>query len=247
MAHYFVSDIHLRPDFPDRGERFTRFVSSLDNEDSLTVVGDLCDFWMATRQSETEMRRCDGLAALADFRSRGGSLAIMAGNHDLWLCPFYAKALDATIVEEPLDLTIDGLRLRLVHGHLLGARAPWKGIMESRTFFQAFSLIPDPLAHRLDAKLAVKNSRDLLADEERHLAVYRPYADALAGLSDLVIFGHVHRPVDERRQSVRMIVLGGWQYGSSHLKIEAGQASYFLDRISQNPSGSSRVRPDTSR
>ena len=69
--------------------------------------------------------------------------------------------------------------------------------MESRAFFRGFGLIPNSLARRLDDILANKNSRELLADEERHLVVYRAYARSLESQADLVILGHVHRPVDE--------------------------------------------------
>lgn len=228
MAHYFASDIHLRSDRPERGRRLTDFVATLKGDDSLLIVGDLCDFWMGSRTSESEMSRSDGLTALVEFRGRGGSLAVMAGNHDHWLCPFYERELGASIVAEPLDLIVEGLRIRLVHGHLLGARAPWKAIMESRAFFQGFGLIPEAAASRLDAMLARKNLKQLLADEERHLIVYRKYVHNLENQADLVVIGHVHRPVDEAVGDTRMIVLGGWQNGSSHLRIDGSGATFSV-------------------
>jgi UDP-2,3-diacylglucosamine hydrolase len=152
----------------------------------------------------------------------------MAGNHDHWLCGFYERALGAAIVAEPLDLVVEGLRIRLVHGHRLGARAAWKAIMESRAFFRGFGLVPDVAARRLDAMLARKNSKQLLADEERHLIVYRKYVQDLENQADLVIMGHVHRPVDEFVGDTRMIVLGGWQNGSSHLKIDELGANFSV-------------------
>jgi UDP-2,3-diacylglucosamine hydrolase len=234
LAHYFASDIHLRLDYPERGRRFARFVSALGDRDSLTIVGDLCDFWMGSRAHEAELLACDGLTALVEFRKRGGSLNIMAGNHDLWLCSFYERVLGASIIEEPLDLVVEGLRLRLVHGHRLGARAPWKAILESRAFFFGFGLVPMPFARRLDALLAEKNARELLADEERHLVVYRAYARELEGEADLVILGHVHRPVDESGGHPRLIVLGGWQKGTSFLKIDRSGPTFSV-RLEGSP------------
>ena len=52
----------------------------------------------------------------------------MPGNHDAWLCPFYESELGARIVPDPCDLTVHGLRLHVVHGHLLGARRAWKAL-----------------------------------------------------------------------------------------------------------------------
>lgn len=175
--------------------------------------------------------KCHGLRALADFNARGGSLRVMAGNHDRWLCPFYERALGASIVAEPFDQVVHGIRLHLVHGHLLGARRRWKAAMESQPFFRAFGKLPSPLASRLDQLLESKNTRGLGNDERRHLAVFRQYASSKRGLADLVVIGHVHRPVNEHGADTsdpRMIVLGGWQHGSSYLQLDASGASFHV-------------------
>ena len=150
MAHYFASDIHLRFDHPERDRRFVGFVSRLTRKDGLWIVGDLCDFAMGARYSGTELLHCESLQALARFRREGGALAIIAGNHDAWLCPFYADALGASLIAEPYDLESFGRRIRIVHGHLLGARRPWKAWMESKAFFEAFHRLPGAIAEQLD-------------------------------------------------------------------------------------------------
>jgi UDP-2,3-diacylglucosamine hydrolase len=153
----------------------------------------------------------------------------MAGNHDEWLCPYYEAKLGARIIAEPFDLTIHGLRLRLVHGHHLGARRAWKSWMESRAFFKAFAAVPGPIARTLDQILAWHNERGLEADEERHLAVYRQYATHCRGSADIVVIGHVHRPVDLPHENPRLVVLGGWQHRSSFLKIDAAGATFHIE------------------
>jgi UDP-2,3-diacylglucosamine hydrolase len=215
-------------DHPERGRRFSRWVRRMEEGDSLLIVGDLCDFWMAARLGEAELMECAGLRALADLRARGGPLAIMPGNHDLWLCPFYERALGATILSEPFDMTVHGIRLHLVHGHLLGARRRWKAWMESREFFKAFGLLPSPVAGLLDQLLERRNQSILEAEERRHLAVFRDYAARRRGLADLVVIGHVHRAVDDCGSNPRMIVLGGWQDRSSYLKIDPAGASFHV-------------------
>jgi UDP-2,3-diacylglucosamine hydrolase len=192
------------------------------------ILGDLCDFWMGARNGQTEILQHDGIRALLEFRARGGSLSMMAGNHDLWLCPFYERELGATLVTEPFDTTVHGIRLHLVHGHLLGARRRWKSWMESREFFEAFGKLPSPLAVLLDQLLERKNASSLVEDEERHLAVFRQYARSRLGQTDLVVIGHVHRPVADRGTDPRMIVLGGWQHGSSYLRVDPSGASFHV-------------------
>jgi UDP-2,3-diacylglucosamine hydrolase len=229
VPHYFASDIHLRNDRPDRDRRFRAWLDRLTPDDSLLIVGDLCDFWMGSRRAHDDPLRSESLRALAEFRRQGGTLAVMAGNHDEWLCPFYAAELGATIVAEPHDMTVHGISLRIVHGHRLGARRAWKAWMEGRAFFEAFSYVPGPFAWALDQTLAWRNQVGLATDEERHLRVYRKYAEKLQGSADIVIFGHVHRPVDEAQANPRLIVLGGWQHRTSYLKIDARGATFHVE------------------
>lgn len=220
MSDYFLSDVHLREDRPERGRRLLRFLGRLDPAaDRLLIAGDLCDFWMGSRTPPAELARDGALTALAAFRRAGGALSILAGNHDQWLMDFYAGALGAEIVSEPLDVESHGVRIHIVHGHLLGARKKWKALMESREFFRAFGTMPRAAARPLDAVLQAKNRRGLQDDEQRHLAVYRDYAAALPDSVDVAIFGHVHRAVDQPGRP-RLIVLGGWQNRSSFLKVD---------------------------
>jgi UDP-2,3-diacylglucosamine hydrolase len=226
VAHYFASDIHLRDDHPERGARFRAWLGRLTPEDDLTIVGDLCDFWMAARDSERKLAHDASLAALAEFRRQGGSLTILAGNHDAWLCPLYARELGARIVAEPYDVTLYGLRIRLVHGHRLGARKRWKAAMESRAFFRAFGSLPGLIARPLDRFLAWKNVRGVVEDEARHIRVYRSYAATCRNAADLVVVGHVHSPVDEPEKVPRLIVLGGWQRHASYLVVDERGATF---------------------
>jgi len=237
VAHYFVSDVHLRSDQPDRDRRFRAWLYRLTRDDALVIVGDLCDFWMGARRGDTDLLRCESLQALAEFRRQGGSLAIMPGNHDAWLCPFYESELGARIIAEPHDLTLHGLRLRLVHGHLLGARRVWKSWMESRPFFEGFGRVPRPIARVLDHALTWRNERGLAADEERHLRVFREYAARCRGTADLVVIGHMHRPVDEAETRPRLIVLGGWQSRSSYLRIDENGADFRVESERACPPG----------
>jgi UDP-2,3-diacylglucosamine hydrolase len=229
VAHYFASDVHLRFDHPERDRRFTAFLSRLNRDDGLWIVGDLCDFSMGARHSAAELLRCESLQTLARFRRDGGQLAIMAGNHDFWLAPFYVSELGASMIAEPSDLESYGLRIRVVHGHRLGARRRWKAWMESRAFWSAFARLPRPIADQLDRMLSWHNERELDAEEERHLSVFREYAAQCRGSADLVVVGHVHRPVDEPKSAPRLIVLGGWQHRSSYLRVDASGAQFRIE------------------
>jgi UDP-2,3-diacylglucosamine hydrolase len=231
VAAYFVSDVHLRIDRPDRGCRFARLVESFAPEDTVVIVGDLCDFWFASRQRDADPLTCPGLRALAAFRSRGGSVTIMPGNHDLWLGPFYEQVLGVRFVQEPLELEAYGLRLHLVHGHLLGGRSVWKAVMEGRTFLHTFRLLPGAPARRLEKLLYLANEKRRAMSDERHIAAFRRYADGITHHVDLVVCGHIHTPRDDTSRRPRLVVLGGWLRGTSYLRIDESGAVAVVEPL----------------
>jgi UDP-2,3-diacylglucosamine hydrolase len=221
VAVYFASDMHLRFDRPERGRRLARWVGGLDpGADTLYLVGDVCDFWFASRQMGTDPLSCPGLKALAEFRARGGELTILPGNHDLWLGPFYERVLGARFVQEPLDVEAFGLRVHLVHGHRAGGRPPWKSGMESRAFLSTFGALPGPLADQLDHLLNRTNERRRIRDENRLIPRFKDYLSRVAGAPDLVVFGHVHTPLDDPASRPRLVILGGWHSRSSYLRVD---------------------------
>jgi UDP-2,3-diacylglucosamine hydrolase len=232
---YFVSDVHLRLDRPDRALRFARWVERLSADDPITIAGDLCDFWFASRQRHADPMACPGLKALRAFTARNGSITIMTGNHDLWLGSFYEQTLGARLVREPLDTQVYGLRVHLLHGHLLGAGSLWKAALESRMFLRTFRLLPDGLAGRLEDLLEQSNEQRLAESDRRHLKAYHRYADQIGDRADLVVFGHIHRPRDESSRQPRLIVLGGWRTGQSFLKIDDSGATLVVGTDHQEP------------
>ena len=225
MAEYFLSDVHLRLDHPDRGERLARLVARLAATDALTIVGDLCDFWFAARQRHADPMTCAGLRSLADFRARGGPITALAGNHDAWLGPFYEQTFGATFLPDGLERDLLGRRTLITHGHRFGARTNWKVALESRAFLAAFRALPPGVANRLGAQLNRTNERNQEQFDRRGLATYQEHVANLGDRYDLVILGHVHRPFN----SPGMIVLGGWQAGSAYLVSDEGSWQHVVE------------------
>ncbi|GAC1465687.1 MAG: UDP-2,3-diacylglucosamine diphosphatase [Isosphaeraceae bacterium] len=229
MPIYFASDMHLRLDRPARGRRLARWVDTLSPEDELYLLGDVCDFWFASRQIHEDPLSCAGLRALAAFRSRGGALTILPGNHDRWLGPFYERVLGAKFVQEPQRVTAHGKTLHLVHGHKCGARAPWKGAMESRAFLRVFRSLPAKAAHQLDELIDHSNVRSKKEDEARFVQVYRRQLASIHPQPDLALFGHVHTPLDDPLTSPRMIILGGWQERTCYLQVDEEGVKHVVE------------------
>jgi UDP-2,3-diacylglucosamine hydrolase len=236
VSVYFASDMHLRLDRPDRGQRLARWVDTLGPEDPLYLVGDVCDFWYAARQRVLDPPPCDGLRALARYTARGGTLTVLPGNHDNWLGPFYERALGARFVPGPLTVEAHGLRLYLVHGHRVGGRQVWKAGMESHAFLTAFGRLPGPVAGGLDRLLDRSNGLTRAREEARMLAIFRRHLAEAAPEADVAVFGHVHTPLDDPASDPRLVILGGWHHGSSFLRVDESGAALVIEPAARHVS-----------
>ena len=228
MAEYFLSDVHLRLDHPDRGARLAAVVDRLTSTDALTIVGDLCDFWFAARQRRADPMSCRGLRALVEFRARGGSITALAGNHDAWLGPFYERTFGARFVPDSIEREIGGRRTLIVHGHRLGARTRWKAALESRAFLAGFRRLPAFVADALGDQLNRTNERNQARFDRRGFEAYEQQVARMGDRYDLVILGHVHRPHDGGGNHPRMVILGGWQDGSAYFVVDGAATRHVV-------------------
>jgi UDP-2,3-diacylglucosamine hydrolase len=245
MSDYFLSDVHLRLDRPERGRKLARLVDSLSGDDRITVVGDLCDFWFESRQDWDQADQCPGLSALRAFQQRGGSLRILLGNHDAWLGPFYESFFGLVIDPEPLEVESHGLRLRLEHGHRRKGKRAWKAWMEGRAFFRTFGRLPDWMARALEYRLDSAKKTGKAESDRRMIQSYRMFVNGLESAPDLAIFGHVHQVVDEDLDRSRMVVLGDWIAGASYLEVDDDEARLVV--VSAQDSATEGARLDRAR
>ncbi len=229
MAYYFASDVHLRDDHPERDTRFRDWVGRLDPSGTLVIVGDLCDFWMGAREPK---RR---LAAYPSLHGAGGVPAPrrLAGHHGRQPRPVALPVL------RPRPGCRDRPRaVRPRHAWPEGANGPRPSpgrpaALEGRDGEPRSSFAPsasclDRSPDRSTASSPGRTSGDCWPTRSGTCACYRAYAEACRDIADLVVIGHVHRPVDETGAGSRLIVLGGWQYRSSYLKIDEAGASFHV-------------------
>ncbi len=243
MPDYFLSDVHLRLDRPDRGRRLARLVDSLTSEDRVTIVGDLCDFWFSTREDHGQAEQCVGFASLRSFQGRGGALRILLGNHDAWLGPFYESFFEISIDPEPLEIESHGLRIRLEHGHQQKGKRVWKRWLEGGTFFNLFRMLPNGLARMLEHRLDSVNDARKGESDLRLTEAYRGFVRNLENPPDLAVFGHVHRIADERLDQTRFVVLGDWLEQASYLVVDAEGARLVI--VTDRPLASETARSAT--
>lgn len=226
----FLSDVHLRADRPERDQRLAALVRGLTPQtDHLVIAGDLLDYWMITRQYRRGDPLGPGMQALADFHRAGGELTLLAGNHDAWFASELRSMLGVGFSPEPWTATVHGLRIHLEHGHLTGARPWWKGLLESRLLYECFRILPAFSARWLEFMLDQTNDLAHKRSDQQHTMVYRTQAAKLSGEADVVVFGHLHGALDDRESTPRLVVLGGWQKGSSYLVVDEQGARFHQE------------------
>lgn len=229
-ATYFISDAHLGITMPGHDDRQKHLLSFLDEiedgAEALYIVGDLFDFWIEYRHAI----RPDYVAVvsrLAGLVESGVEIHYLAGNHDFALGPFLRDIVGLRIHLDHFETTIQGKRVHLFHGDGVvkkdvGYRI-LKRILRNRLNQRLYKLLHPDIGVPL-ASFFSGNSRKMLADwiTEEKLEEYRRCARKLLEGSDIVIFGHTHRPELRRYGDKVYVNTGEWIRKYTFAKMENG-------------------------
>jgi UDP-2,3-diacylglucosamine hydrolase len=165
-----------------------------DRLTSVVLLGDVYDAYVEYRHlvPRGPARLLGQLARLGDS---GVDVTYVVGNHDPWHRTFMEQELGFRLVREATTLAMDGVRLHVAHGDLVGR--PRKSL--------AARIVRHPLSLALYTSLLPGDSGQALARRVSRLAgrreddpglpaVLREYADhALrGGAADVVAMGHSH-------------------------------------------------------
>ncbi|MFZ2507314.1 MAG: UDP-2,3-diacylglucosamine diphosphatase, partial [Steroidobacteraceae bacterium] len=115
MSIWFVSDLHLDPATPEIAARFLRFLGGPARQSgTLYLLGDIFEAWLGDDDPEPAHREV--IAALASVTARGTLLYLMRGNRDFLLGERFCAESGASLLEDPVVVTIGGERVLLSHG-----------------------------------------------------------------------------------------------------------------------------------
>jgi len=117
---YFISDLHLGYFEPmkekERQELFLSFLDTLPiNESTLIIVGDLFDFWF-DYHFVIPKNFFKIIAKLGEFKSKGGEIIYLMGNHDFGHFRFFREELGIDVIEGDLQATFFGKKFYISHG-----------------------------------------------------------------------------------------------------------------------------------
>lgn len=216
---YFISDTHFhfksQPEEMNRRSAFLRFLSSLPDDSSLILLGDIFDFYFEYR-TVIHNSYFDIFFALHALKERGIGLHFIGGNHDSWVGPFMQGELGITVHAERVLIEAQGRAIMAVHGDLIlpgdyGYKL-LKAIIRNRAVIAAAKCIhPDLLSaiavlvSKLSKKIT-KRSYEPLAHRVAEHVFERYFAEG----NDTLIMGHIHFPLRRIQDGKEFIILGDW-------------------------------------
>lgn len=227
MATLFVSDLHIDAAHPAIARRFLGFLSGeAATADALYVLGDLFESWIGDDDPDPTQRQV--IEALRALSSTGTPVFVMHGNRDFLLGERFAAASGVVLVEDPVIITLYGVRVLVMHGDAL--------CTDDRAYQRLRATVRDPRwqrrflalpvrARRALAEAARAGSRAHTAALDRMIADVNPASvETVLRRSgvDRLLHGHTHRPgvhtveIDGRRCT--RWVLGDWYDSGSVLR-----------------------------
>lgn len=216
---YFVSDTHFHfkshPGEPERRKTFIRFLSTLPDDASLFLLGDIFDFYFEYG-TVIHNHYFDIFCALRTLKERGVDLHFIGGNHDSWVGPFMRNELGIATHKERVRIEAQGRIITAVHGDLIlpgdyGYKI-LKTIIRNRIVIAAARCVhPDLLSaiavlvSRVSKKIT-KRSYEPLAHRVAEYTLERYFDQG----NDAFIMGHIHFPLHRKQNGKEFIILGDW-------------------------------------
>jgi cytidylate kinase len=226
----FLSDMHLHGGDPAGVARAVRRVRAARaaGADAVFVLGDAFLAWLGPASLHDEGLR-PFLDELAGAVAAGVRVVLFHGNHDFLLGRDVEQALGVEVAGAALDVTLGGLRARLLHGDALCTRDVsyhrLHRVLRARAFRAGFLALPLAARVAVRDRLLAAASRGTAAKPQEVMAmVDERVQQELATGPDVLVAGHVHRARDAVLPAGgRLVVLGDFESTGSHATFRDGR------------------------
>jgi len=237
MRRVFLSDVHLSPREPGRTAQFLRFLErEAPRMNELYILGDLFDYWIGPKHLNLQEYR-EAIDALRGIVGRGVRVVFLCGNRDFYMRGF-SEATGIEVVPHRTyhRMRVGSKRVYLCHGDYMEGRRGLgfavQRLIRSRFVEWIWTRLPTCVA-KGGARFYrwISERKKPAADvEATRLAPYgldaEQVAAELAGGTDIIVCGHVHR-AQEVRDPVEgmegtLYTLGDWEDTGSHLVEDGG-------------------------
>lgn len=217
MRATLLSDAHLaRSDDPAQA-RFVGLVDALV-DGPLVLCGDVFDAWWGFTRIDPEVAAA--VDALGRARARGLTVVWVRGNRDFHAGPAI-EALGIEVVDEWRG-QVSGLRVLAVHGDRCDERRRQRlvtGVLRGPAP-RALARVVGPRMTWAIARRLGRTSRSMIGPGDL-LERQRAWADLrLGGDVDVVVMGHAHAPVCERRDRGTFVNLGSFSDHGTYAVID---------------------------
>ena len=234
MSVLFISDLHLKQDEPAVAAAFFRFIrEQAPLADALYILGDLFEMWVGDDDDLVFNRQV--ITCLRKLSDTGVPLYFMHGNRDFLIGERFARETGATLLDDPIQLTLFGQEVTLMHGDGLctddAEYMEYRKMVRNPQWQQA--LLDKPLEVRREfAKDLRETSQE--KNQQKSMEIQDVSAAEVDALFEntgcrLLIHGHTHRPAihniekADSDEKYYRIVLGDWHSKGWYLMLyEAG-------------------------
>lgn len=136
MKIVFIADAHLKGPGDPHEKPLIEFIDSLNNVNSLVILGDLFDFWTGFNPVVYN-NYLPVLESLQRLTRKGVKIIYLEGNHDFAMGSFFKDTLNAEVYPDFLELRLDGRRFYLSHGDTVSMTLTyslWRAYLRSPVF-----------------------------------------------------------------------------------------------------------------
>lgn len=117
METHFIADLHLQPGRPALTALFLAYLAGPARAaDQLYILGDLFEYWIGDDGSMPDYPQV--VQALTELANSGTTLYVQHGNRDFMLGSEFCAATGATILDDPVVISLGGEAVLISHGDL---------------------------------------------------------------------------------------------------------------------------------
>jgi UDP-2,3-diacylglucosamine hydrolase len=227
VSTLFISDLHIDASRPEITQQFLKLLKGeAATAEALYILGDLFESWVGDDDADPEQRAA--IAGLQALTAGGVPCFVMHGNRDFLLGQQFCALSGASLLPDPIIVTLYGEPVLVMHGDAL--------CTDDRAYQRLRATVRDADWQRQFLALSVPARRALAgaarAGSQAHTAALEyAVSDVNAGSVETalrtagvatLLHGHTHRPavhslnVDGR--DCTRIVLGDWHEQGSLLR-----------------------------
>ena len=223
-----ISDLHLTPEAPETFVHFRRFLDSLQNIDSLYILGDLFEYWLGDDAADT-LGHSPVEKALKNLTNNGTPVCVMPGNRDFLLDEEFAYRTGSTILKEATVQSFFGRQVLLLHGDSLctddEAHRKFRSIVDQAEWRVNFLGMPISERDEIGRAIRFRSNVEKRYKAPQIMDINQNAVNAVIARTEarLLIHGHTHRPGIHqwflKGHTFSRVVLGDWSVGPSWIEI----------------------------